>query len=175
MQLKSNLPTEYQANFYFFKKTKLLNLIKPQELHYIAIPGFINLQKDNSNLLLNSLDNNYRQEGYSFFKIFNSWLKNIKKPVKKKLYFKGLGLKFRIINKTLELKLGFSHLILISLQNLKLKVKTTKNAIIVRGSNLVQVGTFLNKIRDFKYPNIYKGKGIWYKGEVRKLKPIKKT
>lgn len=175
MQLKSNLPVEYKASFYFFKKTKLLNLIKPQELHYITVPDFINLQKDKSILLLNSLNDNYSQEGSLFFKSFNNWLKNIKKPVKKKLYLKGLGLKSRIINNQLELKLGFSHLILISLNNLKFNVKTTKNSIIIRGSNLVQVGTFLNKIRNFKYPNIYKGKGIWYKGEVIKLKPIKKT
>ena len=45
----------------------------------------------------------------------------------------------------------------------------------VEGFDKVTVGNFVNKIRNLKFPDSYKGKGFWYKNEVIKLKEINKT
>jgi ribosomal protein L6P/L9E len=39
----------------------------------------------------------------------------------------------------------------------------------------VKVGNFANKIKSYRLPDSYKGKGIWYKNEVKILKEVKKT
>ena len=106
-------------------------------------------------------------------------LKKNGSPFLKKLLFKGLGLKAALLdvgsNKILELKLGFSHLIRIIIPQTKIGVKLIKNGLLVSGSDLVTVSNFLYKIKSLKLPNRYKGKGIWYKNEVIKLKEIKKS
>ena len=95
----------------------------------------------------------------------------------KKLLFKGLGLKAFLSNENriLELKLGFSHIVKVVIPTSKINVQLIKNGLVVFGSNLVRVSNFLYKIKSLKLPNIYKGKGIWYKNEIIKLKEIKKS
>jgi len=117
-----------------------------------------------------------------FKKFVSSLFRLLKKngsPFLKKLLFKGLGLKAALLdvgsNKVLELKLGFSHLIRIIIPQTKIGVKLIKNGLLVSGSDLVTVSNFLYKIKSLKLPNRYKGKGIWYKNEVIKLKEIKKS
>jgi len=96
-------------------------------------------------------------------------------PYARKLVFRGLGLKFGLINdlRTLELKLGFSHLIRLNIPREKIQVKAFKTSIVVLCSNLVSLKNFMYKIKRLRAPNIYKGKGIWYKNE-KKVKSNKK-
>jgi large subunit ribosomal protein L6 len=97
-------------------------------------------------------------------------------PYTKKLIFKGLGYKFSLSpdNKYLELKLGYSHLHRLLVPSQKIQLKLLKNAIVFSSKNLSLLGNFLFKIRQLRIPNSYKGKGIWYKNEKKKLKIIKK-
>lgn len=100
-------------------------------------------------------------------------------PYARKLVFKGLGLKFTVVNlnaqQTLELKLGYSHLIRLTIPEPRIQIKTYKNSIIVTCGNLASLKNFLYSIKKLKMPNSYKGKGIWYKNEKKKLKIIKKN
>ena len=45
----------------------------------------------------------------------------------------------------------------------------------LEGFDPVAVGNFATKIKSLKFPDTYKGKGFWYKNEVKVLKEIKKT
>jgi ribosomal protein L6P/L9E len=45
----------------------------------------------------------------------------------------------------------------------------------VEGFEAYKVGNFLKKLRNLKAPDIYKGKGFWYKNEIKIFKEIKKT
>lgn len=112
-----------------------------------------------------------------FVSLLSRTIKKNGKLFVKKLLFKGLGLKALLSceNRILELKLGFSHLVKVVIPISKIKVQLIKNGLLVSGSNLVRVSNFLYKIKSFKLPNIYKGKGIWYKNETLKLKEIKKS
>jgi large subunit ribosomal protein L6 len=75
----------------------------------------------------------------------------------------------------LVLKLGFSHPVKILLPNY-LQVSCPKPRIIlIKGINLQKVNNFAALIKDLKLPNPYKEKGLYYKGEVFKLKQGKKT
>jgi large subunit ribosomal protein L6 len=56
----------------------------------------------------------------------------------------------------------------------RLNIKVNKNFIIVEGFDAVEVGNFSSKIRRLRVPDIYKGKGVWYKNEIKILKELKK-
>ena len=106
---------------------------------------------------------------------FLNWLQSFEKPIVKKLLLKGLGLKATLLSlEHLELKLGFSHVVNIKIPS-QLLVSVKKNTINIEGYDSVLLGNFLHKIRILKAPNVYKGKGIWYKNELKTLKVVKKT
>ncbi|NLJ82382.1 MAG: 50S ribosomal protein L6 [Bacteroidales bacterium] len=86
----------------------------------------------------------------------------------------GTGYRAQAIGQTLTLTLGYSHNIIIELAN-EIKVETIaergKNPIIKLSSHdkqlLAQVAA---KIRSYRKPEPYKGKGILYQGEVVRRK-----
>ena len=91
------------------------------------------------------------------------------------MILKGLGFKGNIVNNSiLELKLGFSHLLKVPLNSKELNVSINNNVLIVEGFESDKVGNFLEKIRKLKKIDSYKGKGFWYKNELKILKEIKK-
>ena len=114
-------------------------------------------------------------------------LENILEPVgvanffknywgKKHLIIRGLGMRInylRVLHK-LQLKLGFSNLITVDVPK-SVRVLRRKDTLTLEGNNSVIVGNFANLIRSFRYPDSYKGKGFWYKNELRSLKPVKKV
>ena len=78
-------------------------------------------------------------------------------------------------NLFLVLKLGFSHQIQILVPDY-IKLSCPKPRIIlIMGICLQKVNNFAALIRDLKLPNPYKEKGLYYKGEILKLKQGKKT
>ncbi len=85
----------------------------------------------------------------------------------------GVGYKAQAKGQLLELSLGFSHSIFLELPP-EVKVQTVtergKNPLIILTSHDKQlVGQIAAKIRSFRKPEPYKGKGIRYQGEeIRK-------
>ena len=163
--------------FCFIKGIKLLIL---ENKYYITVPKSITCSKDLNFLYFELMELSYikndRAEFFAFFNYIDKKLKRIDKPFSKKLIFKGLGLKINLLSnlRKIDLKLGYSHQYSIFIpQTLNLLVK--KNILVIEGFNAVEVGNFAYKIRKLKFPNIYKGKGIWYKNESKTLKTIKKT
>lgn len=113
-----------------------------------------------------------------FLAQFNFLVKLQTLPLIKKLILKGLGLKVKIYkingNKFLELKLGFSHLIKVIVPKY-IYIKVNKTLIFISAKNKALLGNFLYHIHNLKKPNAYKGKGIWYKNEIKVLKAVKKV
>lgn len=86
----------------------------------------------------------------------------------------GVGYRASMSGKQLKLQLGFSHDVLLDVPE-GLDVKCTKpTQIIVTGSNKQLVGSFAAKIRSFRKPEPYKGKGVKYSDEYILRKEAKK-
>lgn len=83
----------------------------------------------------------------------------------KTLEFNGVGYKAVLKGKTLVLNLGYSHPINYDLPE-GVDAKVTKNVIEVSGCNKELVGFAAAKIRSFRKPEPYKGKGIKYSDET---------
>jgi len=88
---------------------------------------------------------------------------------KKELQLVGVGYRASNNGNVLELALGYSHAIYISLpKEVKLTTKTERNAnplITLESCDKALLGLICNKIRSFRKPEPYKGKGVLFVGE----------
>lgn len=83
----------------------------------------------------------------------------------KKLEIVGVGYKAELNGKRLILNLGYSHPIVVTVPDeIKFEVPTA-NEISISGIDKELVGAVAAKIRSFRKPEPYKGKGVKYAGE----------
>lgn len=83
----------------------------------------------------------------------------------------GVGYRGEMRGKTLILNLGFSHPILfIAPDGVEISVEAKASLIKIQGIDKELVGECAAKIRKFRPPEPYKGKGIRYKDEIVKTK-----
>lgn len=101
-------------------------------------------------------------------------IEGVTKGFEKKLLIEGVGFRAQSDEKNLVLNLGLSHPVTVPAPE-KIKVKVEKNIITISGINKEEVGQFSAKIRMFKKPEPYKGKGIRYENEIIRRKAGKKA
>ena len=93
--------------------------------------------------------------------LIQNMVTGVTEGVSKELEFNGVGYKAAVRGDTLQLFLGYSHPI-----NYKypkgIEVKVQKNVITLSGCHKELVGLTAAKIRSFRPPEPYKGKGIKY-------------
>jgi len=109
--------------------------------------------------------------------LINNLILGVSQGFKKQLVLSGLGYKAALeqgINnkQKLILSVGFSHPIEIEAPE-GINFTVAKNIITIEGIDKQIVGELAAKIRNFKKPEPYKGKGIRYLDEVVRRKPGK--
>ncbi len=99
-------------------------------------------------------------------------VEGVTKGFEKKLEIQGVGYRAAMEGKKINLSLGYSHPVIYNPpEEIKVEIdKDKKNILIITGIDKQMVGEVAAKIRGFKKPEPYKGKGIRYLGEhiVRK-------
>lgn len=89
----------------------------------------------------------------------------VSKGFTKALELQGVGYRASVSGKKLELSLGYSHPIVFDIpEGIEIKVDK-QTAISVTGANRELVGQVAAKIRGFRAPEPYLGKGVRYAGE----------
>ena len=92
----------------------------------------------------------------------------------KTLELTGVGFRAALKGKQLNLQLGFSHDINFDIPD-SVKISVEKQTIIkINGSNKQEVGMITSKIKSFRLPEPYKGKGIREQGQYVLRKEGKK-
>ena len=94
----------------------------------------------------------------------NNMVIGVTQGFSKALEFHGVGHKAVLKGRSLNLGLGHSHPILYELPK-EIEAKVEKNIITISGSSKEKVGQTAAKIRSFRPPEPYKGKGVRYVGE----------
>lgn len=168
-----NLKLNYKINHYFL----FLNIYNKlnNQLFYFKI------SKNYFKLLTNK--NNNKSYFFFFFKnfsllktIFNIFLNKSKELLKGffiELEIKGLGY-FVFLNKNcLIFDLNYSHFIGLNIPN-NFIIKKFKNRLVLFSFTREELVNFSKLILQLKKIDIYKGKGIFLKGQKLKLKEIKK-
>jgi large subunit ribosomal protein L6 len=93
----------------------------------------------------------------------------------RKLELVGVGYRAAMQGKDLALSLGFSHpTVYVAPEGITLATPT-QTEILVSGADKQQVGEVAAKIRAYRKPEPYKGKGIRYSGEKIIMKEAKKA
>lgn len=107
--------------------------------------------------------------GLSRALIFNM-VEGVTKGYEKKLKIVGVGYKAAKNGKKLELALGYSHPVVVEDPDGITTETPSPTDIVVKGINKQLVGNHASKIRDWRKPEPYKGKGIRYDNEVVRRK-----
>ena len=86
------------------------------------------------------------------------------------LELQGVGYRANVAGKKLELSLGFSHPVIFDIpEGIEIKVEK-QTSLMVSGASKELVGQVAAKIRSFRPPEPYLGKGVRYAGEVIRRK-----
>jgi large subunit ribosomal protein L6 len=102
--------------------------------------------------------------------VFNM-VKGVSEGFEKSLEIQGVGYRAELIaGKHLKLQVGFSHSILVKATPGIQIVLDDPTHIKIMGIDKELVGMMAAKIRSFRPPEPYKGKGIRYKGEIVRKK-----
>jgi hypothetical protein len=150
---------------------KLLLLEHRGVVFYKRAPiGFFLTRK---NGLLGGLDDSLY--GSDYIKRINTVMRYFKVPLKKILSLNGLGMKvaYSKLDSTLVFRLGYSHKPRVPVYP-EITVSIKKNLIYLQSASKESLGLFAFKIRKLRFPDIYKGKGIWEKTGDKLLKIVKK-
>ncbi len=105
--------------------------------------------------------------------LVNNMVEGVSKGYEKKLEVIGVGYRASVTGQLLELNVGFSHPIILQFpKEISIEVQQEKRAnafITVKSFDKQLLGQVAAKIRSYRKPEPYKGKGIRYVGEyVRK-------
>ncbi len=102
-------------------------------------------------------------------------VKGVSEGFIKVLNLVGVGYRAKMSGNKLELSVGFSHPVIFEPpENIKIEVPEPQR-ILVSGIDKEAVGDCASKIRSFKPPEPYKGKGIRYEGEYVRRKQGKRA
>lgn len=84
----------------------------------------------------------------------------------KVLEIKGVGYRSKVVGTNLELSLGYSHPVAVTIpQGINVAIDEKANTITISGANKHDVGQFAANVRAYRPVEPYKGKGIRYAGE----------
>ena len=102
--------------------------------------------------------------------LVNNMVTGVSKGFAKNLEINGVGFRAQKQGNKLVLNLGYSHPIeLVEPAGITIEVPA-QNRIVVKGADKQLVGETAAKIRSFRLPDAYKGKGVKYDFEVLRLK-----
>ena len=101
--------------------------------------------------------------------------KGVSEGYERKLELVGVGYRASMAGKALNLSLGFSHPVVFNAPEGITLETPTQTEILIKGTDKQRVGEVAAKIRGFRPPEPYKGKGVRYAGEKITLKEAKKA
>ena len=93
----------------------------------------------------------------------------------RKLELVGVGYRAAVQGNDLNLSLGFSHPVVFSAPAGITITTPTQTEILITGADKQLIGEVAAKIRAYRKPEPYKGKGIRYAGEIINMKEAKKA
>jgi len=129
----------------------------------------IEVADNNVNFSLVGEESQNRAYWGTYRALTNNAIIGLDKGFEKSLEINGVGYRAAVKGKVLELQLGFSHPINFDISD-TIEISVDKNIIKIKGSSKQEVGQVAAKIRGFRPPEPYKGKGVKYTDEhiVRK-------
>jgi large subunit ribosomal protein L6 len=155
-------------------KEGLLSVVWPKGRLELKLAPKIKVEIKDKEILVKRLkeDKQTRANHGTVRQLIASMIQGVKEGWTKTLEIQGTGYRGQVEGGKLILSLGFSHPVeVIPPEGIEIQVE--KNLIKISGIDKREVGQQAAKIRAMRPPDVYKGKGIRYLGEIIKLKPGK--
>jgi len=141
----------------------------------IAKPAGVEVKVEDGNALLSANDPSLIPLAGTLRAIVANMVKGVSEGFERKLELVGVGYRAAMQGKDLNLSLGFSHPVLFKAPEGITIATPTQTEIVVSGADKQRVGEVAAKIRGFRPPEPYKGKGVKYAGENIIRKEAKKA
>ena len=141
----------------------------------IAKPAGIEVKIEGGNAQLSANDDSLIPLTGTLRAILANMVHGVSEGFVRKLDLVGVGYRASMQGKDLSLALGFSHPVVFSAPEGITIVTPTQTEILVSGADKQRVGEVAAKIRAFRPPEPYKGKGVKYSDETIIRKEAKKA
>ena len=134
----------------------------------VELPSDVEVTQDGGNIVVKprSTSKRARMSWGTSRALVNNLVMGVTEGFTKTLEITGVGYRAAVQGKTLNLQLGFSHDVNFPIPegiSINCEGQTT---IVISGADKQAVGQVAAKIRGYRKPEPYKGKGIKYAGEV---------
>ena len=141
----------------------------------IAKPAGIEVKIEDGNALLSANDPSLVPLTGTLRAIVANMVHGVSAGFERKLELVGVGYRAAMQGKDLSLSLGFSHPVVFSAPEGITITTPTQTEILVAGADKQLVGEVAAKIRGYRPPEPYKGKGVKYSDETIIRKEAKKA
>jgi large subunit ribosomal protein L6 len=139
-----------------------------------ALPG-ISVANDNGTINIQVAEGADDKFGGTARALLANMIKGVSEGYERKLELVGVGYRASMAGKALNLSLGFSHPVVFNAPEGITLETPSQTEILIKGSDKQLVGEVAAKIRGYRPPEPYKGKGVRYAGEKITLKEAKKA
>lgn len=144
----------------------------------LRVHPWVAVQRDGAELKVGAReitnDGKHRAMTGTMRALLNNMMIGVTQGFERKLQLVGVGYKAQAQGTVLNLALGFSHPVEFKVPGGVTIETPTQTEIIIRGVDKQQVGEVAAKIRAYRPPEPYKGKGVRYAAETILLKEAKK-
>ena len=141
----------------------------------IAKPADIQVNIEDGNALFSANDPSRVALTGTLRSIVANMVHGVSQGFERKLELVGVGYRAAVQGKDLNLSLGFSHPVVFTAPEGITLSTPTQTEIVVAGADKQLVGEVAAKIRGFRPPEPYKGKGVKYSDETIIRKEAKKA
>ena len=138
-------------------------------------PAGIEVKIEDGNAMLSANDASLVPLTGTLRAIVANMVHGVSAGFERKLELVGVGYRAAMQGKDLSLSLGFSHPVVFSAPEGITITTPTQTEILVQGADKQLVGEVAAKIRAYRKPEPYKGKGVKYSDEVIIRKEAKKA
>lgn len=143
----------------------------------LKLPKELQLELDQSKVKIKRLrdDKKTRALHGLYRSLIANAVSGVQKPWEKRLEVVGTGYNVRLQGEDLVFKIGYSHPVTFKKVPGILFQIEGNNRVVVSGTDRQLVGQVAYQIKKIRKPDVYKGKGVKYEGEVLRIKPGKKA
>jgi large subunit ribosomal protein L6 len=165
-------PVVFEKDIKVVKKDSVIEVTGPKGSLSVEMgPGVTVDINDNEVIVTRENDNKRNRALHGLYRaLIQNMVTGVKDGFSKKLELVGIGYRAELKGNSLFLQLGYSHPVIFQAPaDVKIDVPST-NTIVVSGIDKQLVGLVASKIKSFRKPEPYKGKGIKYEGEIIRRK-----
>ena len=141
----------------------------------VARPEGIDLKVEDGNIVLAPVEPQHMAITGTIRSIVGNMVHGVSEGFERKLELVGVGYRASMQGRDLNLQLGYSHPILFPVPEGITVATPTQTEVVVQGADKQLVGQVAAKIRGFRPPEPYKGKGVKYSDETSIRKEAKKA